>query len=482
MIISIKKTLQLILLSIILIQVFSLFLNFTFADESAAVIEFSDEHSLIVTSTDVGVSIEEKAEILSSILAAAEDDRTIILVFPPTDNNASYYKNLKSLIAPAVDAAELRGVEIRVQFVNEEIAAAASEASWTYGPQTELYYSLENSGVIYVQNVPENLVEKLDRNRSIVSNLTESFRDLGDAALIQAPEQSFSGITLATMITATGAATLGPSWVYVDYTREAAVSFALSTALLYTIPRNEIITEKFYELGYESFRSATQFLSYAFNQINFFSDRKWFLPEKNPLGFDTFRVAAATAIYSMPLQMAFYSLQDGSAIWNPEYLEYMFRNSILIGAASAPWSFATKKIKEQTHVSKNLVTHLRTAQLLSVGMLTATIPYGIETEFFALNSVQEAILVGMGGLGLLANKFGVRIVNKIEEKVPLTKKINKFIQAVTDSPSTFLGNIMRRLSGRRTMPYGFFEARSPHYHAPRKHPHQANQCLSFLSH
>ncbi len=429
-------------------------------ESEAVVTQVSPTLKMVLTSTDGLKTMSEIADSIKELIDIAPINHTIVLVFKPTDNNASKYKELWAEISSDINKAKAeKNLRIYAEFVNPSLSAeafsVAAESNKT--DLTGVSLRLKEEGLIVAEDLPHNFVERLDRNSSIFNNVWVDLKQTGRSLLETGKTLSFSGIAVASVLTATGAATIGPSWVYVssgEWTGAAIASAAMSTALLYTIPRNESLTRKIYEFGYEFIRSGWQIARYSGNRVNFASDRRFYLSEKNPLGFEIFRASAASTLYAIPLQLAFYTLQDGNEVWNPEYLDFIFRNSVLIGLASSPWSFVTEKLKADTYVSENLINNARTLHLLGIGALAIGIPYGVEAEFYKLNSMQEALLIGSGALGLLANKYAVRLVNKLDKNL-WSRFFHRNFQAVTDTPDNFLKNLFRRVSGKDLKPYNY---------------------------
>ena len=459
--------------------------SFSLAQEdsqsTAAVVTFSPSHKLVLTTTDGLVGAERKAAAIQKIIEEAADNTILHLVFKPTAHNAKTYSDMTALLAPAIDEARrTRNVRVKTQLVNLEVAKASFEAfAHSSGvPLDEAYLNFDRDGLFTFDDVPKNLVEKLDRNASVLSNIWGVARDTGRTLVEAGRETSFSGLVLATSLTGLGFSSLGPSYVYVsdgELSLAAITSMALSTALLYTIPRHENLSQKIYEVGFELTRSLKESVRYAIGSpFRYFTNRNFYLSEANPVAYNAFRATMGLTLYSFAIQSTFYYLQDGSVIWNPENIEYMMRNSVLIGAASSPWTFATQKLKSETSLSNNLITHLRTAQLLLIGHLAVSIQTAMEAKVYNINQ-EEFTLIGLGALGLLANKYGVSLVNKLDRQ-PWFQFLNKNIEAITNSPGTLAKNIFRRLSGKSRLAYGFVswdEATQPTAAA-------SNQCIEFL--
>jgi hypothetical protein len=448
---------------------------------TAAVVTFSPTHKLVLTTTDGIVGVERKAAAIRKIIENTPDNTVLHLVFSPTSHNAKAYSDMTALLTQAIDEARsARNVRVKTQLVNIEVAQASFEAfAHSSGvPLDTAYVNFENDGLLTFDDVPKNLVEKLDRNASVLSNMWGVAKDTGRSLVEAGRETSFSGLVLATSLTGLGYSSLGPSYVYVsegELSLAAITSMALSTALLYTIPRHENLTQKIYEVGFELTRSIKESFRYVVGSpLRYFTNRNFYLSEANPVAYNAFRTTMGLTLYSFAVQSTFYYLQDGTAIWNPENIEYMMRNSVLIGAASSPWTFATQKLKSETSLSNNLVTHLRTAQLLLIGHLAVSIQTAMEAKAYNINQ-EEFTLIGLGALGLLANKYGVRLVNKLDKR-PWFQFLNKNIEAITNSPGTLAKNIFRRLSGKSRLAYGFVSLEN----ATLPTAAASNQCIEFL--
>ncbi len=452
-------------------------------ESTAAVIKFSPTHKLILTSTDGIVGVERKAFAIQKIIEQAPNNTVLHLVFRPTQFNSQFYNQLTAMLSATInDARRNRNVKVRTQLVNPEIAQASFEAFSEINqiPLDQAYLNYEAAGLLTFDDVPKNLVERLNRNSSVLSNMWGVTRDAGKTisnAVLN--DTSFSGLVLATSLTGLGYTTLGPSYVYVsegEWSLGTILNFALSTALLYTIPRHENLTQKVYEVGYEITRSIKESLLYVIGSpFRYFSNLKYYLSEASPMGFNIFKATMGVTLYSFAVQSTFFYLQDGSAIWNPEYFEYMVRTSVLLGAASSPWSIATDKLKTETEISPNLVSHLRTAQLVYIGHLAASIQTAVEAQVFPINQ-DEAKLIGLGAAGLLVNHYGVAIVNK-SLKNPWVQFVNQNFEALTNAPGLVAKNILRKLSGRPRLAYGFTAPDD----IDQTSGLSSNQCIGFLA-
>lgn len=450
---------------------------------------------MVLTTTEGLTSIEQKAEAIKELIRLAPINHTIILVFKPNGVSASKYKKLSDLIQPTIKQAKLeKNIKVRAQFVNETIANEAFlVASEITGQDIEsAILSLEEEGLISVDQPPDNFVRKLDRSKSIGHNIMGAFGDTGRALVDAARKTSVFGITVATVATALGASTLGPSWVYVsdgELSKSAIASFALSTLLLYSIPRNEALTRSFYETGYEFVRSLFWQSGRYINKLIKPKDTDpYYLSEPSPTGFEVFKVSAAAMLFSFPLQAAFYSLQDGSIIWNQNTVDVMIRNSVLLGLASAPWSFLTEKLKSETSLSKNAITILRSIHLGSLGYLaTGIIPYSFEGHFYEKLSFEEALLIGsaaVGYAGVLADKPLIRLMNKWDRN-KWFRFANKNIQALTDMPDKLFRSLFIRASRRRGLLNAFVsldKVEDEIFEEQNLKPvNQFNQCYVFLN-
>jgi hypothetical protein len=112
----------------------------------------------------------------------------------------------------------------------------------------------------------------------------------------------------------------------------------------------------------------------------------------------------------------------------------------------------TYKLKNETNLPANIISHLRTAQLATIGFLVAAMPpyKGLDAKLFNINTMEELMLLGMGLTGLFLNYQGVNLVNKMDSS-RLYRFISANLQAVTELPT----NIIRRLVGKRPNEYQF---------------------------
>lgn len=433
---------------------------------AGGVVKISDTHKLIVATMEGDV--QKKASLINELIESLPADRELIIVVEPSVANKEKHTLFKSKIQAAVDKATAeKNLKVNVKFVNSEVAAEAGLLFNAEAPDADIYFNkpdnrvLEDAGLLYVENVPQNFVMKLERSTNW-ANFTSSIGDFGYVLADQGRKVSFSGLVIATVATYVGFETFFPTYVYVsngEMSQAAMLSMAMSTAVLYTVPRHEGIIKKFHELTYEWFRSgwnlSRRLVNGAKNLWSKENASHFYMTNQTRAGQLTSQTVIA-AFGLLPFQALAYTLQDGTGVLsNPEYVEFMIRNSIIIGAASAPWTFATDKLKEETNISTNTMTHLRTVQLLGLGVLAASgIPYGMEATWYSLTP-QEMAMFAIGGLGLAAHKYGVKVINKLDRS-RWYHYINDNLEAITNAPSKAFWNMFRRGTGRgRPLRYGF---------------------------
>lgn len=425
--------------------------------------EVKPGHQIILTNFNGAIGVDTKADAIKKLLELAPANKIIYLVFKPTNQNHSAYRTLTTLItADIARVKKEKNVRVEAIFVNDEIAKMTSDYILEQNPELpnkDVYAKLQKDDVWFLEEAPDNLVERLDQNKNFFSPSVAAFKGTFQAVGTAVKETKWSGLLVATALTTLGASSLAPSWVYIsegDLTFESAAVLAMSAAYLYSVPRNEKLTRRLYEFGFEVARSGMNFFKYLGNKVNFMSDRRFYLNEAKPYQFYTFR-AAASGLYSVPFLALTYYLKDGAEIANPEYLEFIARNSILLGAASAPWSFVTEKLKTDTSLSPNLITHLRTAQLMVIGALAVGIPYGIDSVALTLNSGEEGLLLGLGALGTglaVFNKPLVKFVNMLD-KTKWFRWTQRNYEAITNAGPNFVSNIFRKLTRRRPIKNDF---------------------------
>jgi hypothetical protein len=446
------------------IFVFSISMNSPRAEEApqetsiTTISEVSPGHQIILTNINGTVGTDAKAEAIIKLLELAPPNKTIFLVFKPTNQNKAGYRTLNTLITAAIEKVKKeKNVRVESIFINDEIAKMTSDYISTQNPELpnqDVYVTLQKDDVWFLEEAPTNLVEKIESSKNFlapsVAALKGTFKEAGTAIV----ETKWSGLLVATALTTVGTSTLAPSWVYIsegDMSFNAATVLALSTAYLYSVPRNEKLTRRIYEFGFEVARSGMNFFKYLGNKANFLSDRRFYLNEAKPYNFYAFRAVAA-GLYAVPFVALSYYLKDGVEISNPEYLEYIARNSILLGTASAPWTFVTEKLKSDTSLSPNLITHLRTIQLMTIGALAVGIPYGIDSIALNINSGEEGLLLAMGAIGTglaIFNKPLVKIINKLDQN-KWFRYVQRNYEAITNAGPNFVSNALRKLIRRGT--------------------------------
>lgn len=445
----------------------------------------SPTHRVVLTSTETGAGAEAKADVLRRLIEASPENSVFHLVFKPTLHNAEIYRKILAILEPTIkQVLTTKNVKVETQLVNDDIAQMSYQAFADIHsmPVEDVYLNFEADGYLMIEEAPRNLVErpavvkplveKMRDRSSVWANLMGSFRNVGRTMKNGVREGSFTGIAVAsTLVIGMDASTIIPSSVYIsdgELTMSSIFSMAMATSLLYATPRHEELTYSLHQLGYQLVRSVKDSVRFLFNRP-WFSVNKWkfIISEPSERAFNISKAVMGVGLYSFAVQSTFFYLQDGTAIWNPEYFSYMVRNSVLIGAASAPWSFATRKLKRETNISKEALAYLRTAQLLWIGHLAVSIPYGSEAAVYQINP-DEVALVGLGGLGLLTNKFGVRIANKLDGR-PWWEFTQRNLQAILKSPDTMAINIARKLRGKKAMlSYGFVSSS------------QINQALNYI--
>ncbi len=413
---------------------------------TGAIIRVSPTYGIALTTIDERISVQDKADAIIELIKHAPKNKIIYIVIEPNTKNNSYYNQLISLIDIASqEAKKIKGVQVRLQMVNYKLTAKIKEYLQAENQKINqdsveadnYVLRLQGSDVIFSeQDAPKNLVTAIQKESSLLRMSLLAPVKIATSTVSSLKNLSVSGLAIATGLTYLGMNTVAPSWVYVSdgaMSKEMIMSFALSTALLYSIPRNENLTREYFDIAYDFLRSPWQALRALALKV---TGRNVYLNQANPKIYNAFKVGAGVAGFSIPLQMGFYYLQDGNITEN---LEFIIKNALLIGAASSPYSFLTEKLKNQTHLSTNAVTHLRTLQLGVIGILAAAIPAhnGLDASLYNINTMEEAILLAMGAVGVFANYKGVDLVNKLD-KNRFYRYINANFQALTDATGNFI--------------------------------------------
>lgn len=423
----------------------------------AAIIKFSKDHQLVLTTMDGGV--DRKTEAILELLKRAPEDKIIIIAFEPSDKGRNARRQLWANIYETVENVKKeKNVVVKLKYINHEIAyegfkiaqeqhrlnqdqEAQAEADSLYIKEFD---GLENTWLI--NDVPENYVLKLERS-SYFSNLGATFVDLKDTITYESLRSfSFSGLVISTILTYAGAEVFTPTYVlYSDgeFSKETLIAFSITLGSFYLIPRYEKVIKALHEFAYQINRTGWNSIRWIGHKISSFAhDREFHLAKETDWGRGL-SLVTSTMLGGFALQAASYSLLDGSQVFtDPDNIEFMIRNSLLLGAASTPWTFATDKIKEQTKLAESATIYTRTAQLALIGTWAAALPPTLETSLYTLSpNPAEAALVGMGVLGLAANKYAVKIINKAMT-YNWFKELNKRLVAITTWPRRQLWNIL----------------------------------------
>lgn len=250
----------------------------------------------------------------------------------------------------------------------------------------------------------------------------------------------WKGLITATLITGAGANVLGPSWVFaadvpVSY---QLTSFFASAVMLYWIPRKTQAIQNFYQLSYEYVRTAAFAVPTIINR-----DFKVPAPTSRGQAITTGVVGGFLVSYS--IQSLLNGLTLGFDVFTySDFQNILLRNSLMIGAASTPWSVLTHKLRTQSPLSEAWVTGARTLNILGIGLISMSLPGLTETYLrgFSLNWA-EYVLLATGATGILANKFAVPFLNKAEHSIWL-QYMNRNLDYVVNLPE----NVIRLMSGR----------------------------------
>lgn len=406
---------------------------------------------IALTTIDDKISVEAKASLINELIQRAPKNKVIYIVIEPSTENKAYYNELLSLIDVAAEnARKTNGVRVRVKMVNHKLTAEIKDylhsknglTDTTMAVTDNFVLKLKDNDIIFSEeDAPKDLVSAINRETSLLRLFFGAPLRAITAPITSLKSVSVSGLAISTVLTHQGLSTIGPSWVYVNdgvMSKEMIMSYALSLGLLYYIPRQEHISKEYYELTYDFLRSPWQAFRAVWHKL---TGRNVYLNQANPNVHKGFNAFAGAVGFSIPLQAAFYYLQDGNAVEN---MEMILKNGFLIGAASAPYSFLTDKLKKETNLSTNLITHLRTGQLALIGFLVAGMPAynGLDAKLFNINTIEEAMLLAMGAVGVFANYTAVDLVNKLD-KNRFYRFINANFQALTDAT----GNFFRKLVG-----------------------------------
>lgn len=454
---------------------------------TGSTIKINEKYSLALAVADGFNNIDDLSATLITMIQNAQPNEVIDLVFEPTNDNVGFYDQLYARIESELKIAkEQKNVNLKMLTLGSELyLEILSHFKKNHPAGQENMVELKQSRplILEVGEVPPNLVERINRRTTLASSMWGTVKDVGIATKDGIKNIKWGGLAVATVIAYNGGTALGESYVYVsngEWSKESILTLAMTTALLYSIPRNEKLTRSLYYMGYEFARSGLQVGKYLNSRFNPWAKKSYHVEEPNPHFQNNFNVFAGTVLYSIPIQMAFFYLQDGTAVWNPETMEHILKNSVLLGAASAPWSFAAQKLKENTKFSESLITTLRTAHLLALYPLAmAGIPYGIGADFFSISTPEEFALVASGAIGVAANQpKTIRILNNISQN-PKIKWLNENFQAIADFPRTFLSNIFSSIAERA-------RAGRSNYGITRFTTNRSgqaesqNQCLTFL--
>lgn len=237
----------------------------------------------------------------------------------------------------------------------------------------------------------------------------------------------FRGLITATVIAGAGGTVLGPSWIFAT---DVPVSYEITSAfvsavLLYWLPRKTSSIASLYKLSYEYFRTARyliptilskdyvvppatkrgQTLSTAFTGGVTLAYSLQYILQGTAVGFESIGIPLALE--------PFARIMGFESALNHDYQMLLLWNSLMIGAASTPWSSFTHKLRKHTALSKEWIAAGRTAHILGVGLLAVNMPGLTESYMlgYSLNWAQTSLLM-TGALGVIANYISVPIINK----------------------------------------------------------------------
>ncbi len=422
---------------------------------TGGIIRIGKTAQIALTTIDDQISVEDKANIIIELIQRAPRNKVIYIVIEPSKTNKDYFEKLVSLVdLAAEEAKKTKGVRVNFKMVNYKLTAEIKEylqsKNQTAVASDNFVMKLQDNNVIFSEaDAPKDLVTAINRETSLLRLFTSPIEAVLKP-ITSLKNLSVSGLAISTILTHQGLSTVGPSWVYVNdgvMSKEMIMSYALSLGLLYYLPRQENTSREIYELTYDFLRSPGQaFRALFLKGKSYFSgsNQNIYLTEANPRIQTGFNAFAGAVGFSIPLQALFYYFQEGNveAIW--EMREMIIKNGFLIGAASAPYSFLTEKLKNQTNLSANLITHLRTGHLATIGFLAATMPSynGLDAKLFNINTMEEAMLLAMGAVGVFANYKAVDLVNKLD-KTRWWRFFNANFQALTDATGNFFRRLVR---------------------------------------
>lgn len=354
--------------------------------------------------------------------------------------------DITRLLTKDLGAAVERGVSVKILPFDVNTAQAAMRP--TEIPVAEI--------------AEENLStrEKNERNtiittRSTVSSLINDVR-----------HAQWKGLITATLITGAGASTVGPSWVFAA---DMPVSYQVTSAfinvvLLYWLPRKSDSIHNFYKLNYEFVRT-------GFYKLRTLVSKDYSVPEPSRTGQVITTAFMGGVLASYSINSLLTGLAVGFDIFSyPEFQSVLLRNSLMIGAASTPWSLVAYNMRNKTRVSDTWATTIRTMSLLGVGLVIAHQPGLAESYLYGYSlNWSEYLLLATGTAGILANKYGISFLNKAEHSLWF-QYLNRNIDYLVNLPE----NALRLLRGK-TATHTYWSTKRV------KRALSKSMCIKFLS-
>lgn len=275
----------------------------------------------------------------------------------------------------------------------------------------------------------KNEANTIISTRSTISSLARDLRQI-----------QWKGLITATIITGAGANVIGPSWVLaVDAPVSHQITSAfVSTVLLYWLPRKSESIHNFYKLGYEYARS-------GFYLLPSLISKDFSLPAPSRTG----QLASTAVLGGFLASYSINTLTHGLALGFDtlalaEFQSVLIRNSLMIGAASTPWSVFSYNLRAKTNVSDSWATTVRTMTLLGIGAFAMNMPGMTESYLYGLSlNWSEYLLLATGAGGIIANKYGIPFLNKVENSLWF-QYLNRNMEYLVNLPE----NAIRLLRGK----------------------------------
>ncbi|MCO5113480.1 MAG: hypothetical protein M9899_04830 [Bdellovibrionaceae bacterium] len=368
--------------------------------------------------SDLSLSAKNLTELLNSLPRAAE----INLVLGTQENENEITRRLHK----GIQDADKRGVRVNVMPFDVNIAEGAIRSDIA-------------APIAQIEMVEELSTRELNERNTIVTTRAT----LGSVAR-DFKNMQWKGLITATLITGAGAqygaSVIGPSWVLAA---DSPISYQItsafvSTVLLYWMPRKSESIHNFYKLSYEYIRSGRYIIPSLIS-------KDFSLPNPSPKGQMITTAVFGGILAPVAINTLTHGLALGfDALSYPEFQSVLLRNSLMIGAASTPWSVFAYNLRTKTNMTDVWATTIRTATILGIGF-AAMNGTGVTEHYlygYSLNW-SEYMLLATGTLGILANKYGIPFLNKVEHTLWF-QYLNRNMEYLVNLPE----NALRLLRGK----------------------------------